>query len=177
MAVIPDLFRGQPWSTSRPRHEYEDWRAMHPSDRAMSDARLAAAELRRLGHSVGILGFCFGGGRGMEEMTLGSRGINPDAAVIFYPTRFDAYSAGRQITCPLMLVFGEKDQEIPLSLVKELQNGLDENEKSESCELLMYEGAGHGFAHHPVSDQDEDDAEILQFQTAEWFNKHLPSAG
>lgn len=142
--------------------------------RVLGDARLAAAQLRRLGLSVGILGFCFGGGRAMEEMSFREAGIDPDAAVVYYPTRFDAFHAGRLVRCPLMVVFGEKDKEIPATQMRELQKGLDENQDLGACKFVVYEGAGHGFAHHPASKQDEDDSEILKCQTAEWFSEHLP---
>jgi carboxymethylenebutenolidase len=130
-----------------------------------------------MGLSVGLLGFCYGGGLLMNELARGSQGIiNPAAAAVFYPTRFDAEAAGRLAECPLMAVFADKDKIVPKTVVEELKLGLEKNTQMEDCELLVYEGAGHGFAHHPKTPQDLDDSEILKFQTTEWFVKHLPES-
>jgi carboxymethylenebutenolidase len=174
--IVPDLFRGDPWVETRPKKEYEAWRTGIALDAVAVDARLSAAELRREGLSVGMLGFCFGGGRLMDELAVANApdAVNPDAAAVYYPTRFDARTSGRLARCPLMAVFGDKDKIVPMSVVEELQKGLGENTVMEDCELMVYDGAAHAFAHHPKSRQDVDDSEILKFQTVEWFNKHLP---
>jgi carboxymethylenebutenolidase len=172
---VPDLFRGDPWDPARPQAEYEAWRSGHPDERVAADVRAAASVLRgELGvTSLGMLGFCFGGGRLMDELAAREAGVNPATAVVFYPTRFDAHAAGKLATCSLMAVFGEKDKLVPRSVVEALQGGLDENDEMDECELMLFEKAGHAFAHHPKSAQDEDDCEILKHQTAEWFNKRL----
>lgn len=72
-----------------------------------------------------------------------------------------------------MAVFAEKDELVPKAVVEELQEGLGENEVMEECELMMFDGAGHAFAHHPKTEQDEDDSEILKQQTADWFTERL----
>jgi carboxymethylenebutenolidase len=173
--LVPDLFRGEPWQPSRPQAEYEKWRVGHPDERVAADVRAAASVLRRdLGvTSLGMLGFCFGGGRLMDELAMREDGVNPVSAVVYYPTRFDARAAGKKATCSLMAVFGEKDKLVPQSVVDELQDGLGENEEMEECELMLFENAGHAFAHHPKSEQDEDDGEILKSQTADWFTERL----
>lgn len=173
--LIPDLFRGDPWDPTRPKDEYESWRAAHTDDRVAADLRAAAAVLRtELGvQSLGLLGFCFGGGRLMDELAAGTSGVNPASAVVFYPTRFDARKAGELASCSLMAVFAEKDKVVPKSVVAELQEGLEKNDVMEECELMMFDGAAHAFAHHPKSEQDEDDSEILKFQTAEWLTARL----
>jgi carboxymethylenebutenolidase len=171
--VVPDLFRGCPRTENSPE-DYEQWRARHLPEVVVGDVGLAVDELRRMGLSVGLLGFCYGGGVLMNELARGSDGINPAAAAVFYPTRFDAEAAGRLAECPLMAVFGDKDKQVSPEVVEDLKRGLGMNTVMEDCDLLIYEGAGHGFAHHPKSPQDMDDAEILRYQTSEWFNKHLP---
>lgn len=172
-AAIPDLFRGKPWEESRPQSEYESWRATIDTETALADGRLFAEELRRRGLSIGALGFCFGGGRLMEELAKGPDGTNPTAAVVFYPTRFDPSETGKKVRCPLLGVFADKDKLVPESVVLELEEALTSNPNIEDFELVLYEGAGHGFAHHPKSKQDHDDADILRLQTAQWFMDNL----
>lgn len=172
--IVPDLFRSEPWNSERPREEYEDWRAPHTNGRVAADVRVVAEEMRKMGAtSLGMLGFCFGGGRMMDELAAGSDGVDPAAAVAFYPTRFDARTAGRLARCPTLGIFGDSDEQVPVSVVEELQEGLGENNIMNECELKLFEGAGHAFAHHPQSEQDEDDSEILKYETAEWFKKFL----
>lgn len=109
----------------------------------------------------------------MDEIALGAKGLDPEAAVIFYPTRFDAVAAGRGARCALKVLFGEKDELVPMQVVDDLQAGIEENDIIEDVEVAVYEGAAHAFAHHPKSEQDEDDSEILKFETVEWFKEHL----
>lgn len=86
--VVPDLFRDHPWTETRPKSEYEDWRLQQDVSRIRHDVLAAYQELRRLGlaSSLGMIGFCFGGGRLMDEISLAEAGLNPKAAVAYYPT-------------------------------------------------------------------------------------------
>lgn len=86
--VVPDLFDGNPWQTTWNRTNYETWRASIDMARVDDAVRVAAQELSA---SCGVekfslLGFCFGGGRLMDELGKGSDGLSPQAAVAFYPT-------------------------------------------------------------------------------------------
>lgn len=67
---------------------FEAWRASHPQNRVRSDIMAAVEALRDrgFGSPLGIIGFCFGGGRVMDEISLAERGVNPLTAVAFYPT-------------------------------------------------------------------------------------------
>ncbi|KAL3822603.1 hypothetical protein ACHAXA_006388 [Cyclostephanos tholiformis] len=89
---------------------YEEWRDMHPDRRIDVDIRAAAAVLReRYAVScIAVWGTCFGGGRALEaaagwyvggpssyyEDAFGDRPppphVDPVAAVVWYPTRYDA---------------------------------------------------------------------------------------
>ena len=54
-----------------------------------SSARLLSEKLG-VGSSIGVCGFCFGGGRMMEALGSSDLGMpHVDAAVAFYPTRVD----------------------------------------------------------------------------------------
>lgn len=92
--VIPDLFRGVPWTEGRSMSEYEEWRSQHDMVRVRSDAACAADFLkdRGCGERFAMVGFCFGGGRLMEEIAKSANGLNPKAAIAFYPTRKYIYS-------------------------------------------------------------------------------------
>lgn len=68
--------------------EYESWREQHDLSRVRSDVKVAREYMlnRGYGQDLGLIGFCFGGGRLMEELARGKGGLNPKAAVAFYPT-------------------------------------------------------------------------------------------
>lgn len=72
----------------RDKTEYESWRALHDPVTVRGDLVLARDALTQRGYgtSLGLLGFCFGGGRLMEEVALNTRGLNPNAVAVFYPT-------------------------------------------------------------------------------------------
>ncbi|KAL3778323.1 hypothetical protein ACHAWO_011173 [Cyclotella atomus] len=79
VVLVPDLFRGNPW-TEEPsvgedgverngqRKSYEEWRVSHPDRRVDVDIRAAAAVLREryAVSSIAVWGTCFGGGRALE---------------------------------------------------------------------------------------------------------------
>lgn len=86
--VVPDLFRGDPWPMNPIDDTFEAWRDSHPYDRIRVDieATLNAMQARGFGSPLGLVGFCFGGGRAMDEISLAGDGVNPRTAVVFYPT-------------------------------------------------------------------------------------------
>lgn len=79
--------------------EYETWRSQHDPARVRQDLKSAHAFLaeKSFANRLGMVGFCFGGGRLMEEIAMASEGINPKVAVAFYPTRkFASFSKSLQ---------------------------------------------------------------------------------
>ncbi|KAL9189678.1 hypothetical protein ACHAXT_009353 [Thalassiosira profunda] len=79
VVLVPDLFRGRPWTphpiadeegVERNEHgqSYEEWRATHPESRVDVDVRAAAAVLREkyAVSSIAVWGTCYGGGRALE---------------------------------------------------------------------------------------------------------------
>ncbi|KAL7581026.1 hypothetical protein ACA910_005832 [Epithemia clementina (nom. ined.)] len=110
VVMVPDLFRGQPWTgptseTNDQGETYEEWRAKHSDLRVNIDIRAAAACLReRYGVScVVVWGTCYGGGRALEAAAgwfpdrnihdvdgrVGPPPVEPMACVAWYPTRYN----------------------------------------------------------------------------------------
>lgn len=173
--IIPDLFREKPWTKGRDMSEYEQWRAQHHPDIVRNDLLLSRDELssRALASNLGLIGFCFGGGRLMEELARGSDGIDPKAAVAFYPTRFDSEYAGRNIRCPLLLQTGDQDHLVPMSVVDTLRTTLHDNQNLTEWKVDVFDGFGHAFAHHPVTKEDEAQSEIALNNAIDWFQRHI----
>ncbi|KAK0575569.1 hypothetical protein LWI29_002901 [Acer saccharum] len=72
--LVPDLFRGDPWGKDRPKTMFEQWMAGQDSQRVAKDIATATEwmvnEFMAAGISkkLGIIGFCFGGGRVIEVL-------------------------------------------------------------------------------------------------------------
>lgn len=93
VVLVPDLFRGKPWTQSPVLDEagvernevgqsYEEWRAQHPDRRVDVDIRAAAAVLREryAVSSIAVWGTCYGGGRALEA----AAGWYPGGAESYY---------------------------------------------------------------------------------------------
>ena len=99
VVLVPDMFRGRPWtenpvvgddSIERNEHRqtYEEWRASHPERRVDVDIRAAAAVLREryAVSSIAVWGTCYGGGRALEAAS----GWYLDGADGYYNDAFSA---------------------------------------------------------------------------------------
>lgn len=69
---------------------YEEWRASLNETDVRDALDAGVDELVHNGHAkrdaLALLGFCFGGGRLMEEIARAPQGVAPKVAVAFYPT-------------------------------------------------------------------------------------------
>lgn len=87
---------------------------------------------------------------------------------------FDPVAVGSKSKCPLLLIAGDADTFVPMSDIDKLRMTLEsENTVMGDCEIIIIEGAGHGFAHHPKSDDDKTDSESLFSSAAKWLTKYL----
>lgn len=86
--MVPDLYGGNSWKDEWDKSGYEAWRLSLDPAWVDNAVRAAAQELRRAYGvaKIGLLGFCFGGGRALEETTKAREDVAPKAAVAFYPT-------------------------------------------------------------------------------------------
>jgi len=94
---------------------------------------------------IGAAGFCFGG---TQVMRLGTR--NPDlaAAAIFYgsgPIQDPAELGVMGQNGPVLGIFGEQDQSIPVSQVEGFELAMDA--RGIDSQVTIYPGVGHAFVH------------------------------
>lgn len=122
---------------------------------------------------LGIIGMCFGGGRVLLEVLAqdqSSSCANFGTAISFYGTRINASSQSRQHIkapppLPVLFILGDND---PLCAVSEIQNIQKNIDK-----VVIFPGRGHGFAHRPVSPQEDVDAEQAYVIMRDWLYHHL----
>ena len=96
------------------------------------------------GTRIVSLGWCFGGGQSLQ-LALNSQ-EHPLAATILYygtPLLTDKDSISK-IKWPVLGIFGDKDQAIPITEVNQFRRTL--NQTGVTNEIHVYSGVGHAFA-------------------------------
>ncbi|XP_059630958.1 uncharacterized protein LOC132273875 isoform X2 [Cornus florida] len=156
--LVPDLFRGNPWTKDRSRDLLEQWIAGHNLQRVLEDidtcAKWMTDEFVAAGISkkLGIIGFCYGGGRLIDVLAQ-----DEDACfgtgVSFYGTRFDR-SIAANVNVPVLFIAGDDDPLCPVSGLKDIEKSIGKGSR-----VVIYNGRGHGFAHRPESPEEDADAE------------------
>ncbi|MBI4457953.1 dienelactone hydrolase family protein [Candidatus Uhrbacteria bacterium] len=108
---------------------------------AIDNMRAAMEFLRRQGATkMASLGWCFGGGQSLQ-LALNER---LDATVIYYGNLVTDEKALANITWPVLGVFGDQDQAIPVSGVRTFEASL--KKLGVPGEIHVYPGVGHAFA-------------------------------
>lgn len=170
VALAPDLYHGR--TTTSPD---EAGRLLMELDVERAGKEIAAAGAHLLARpecsskTFGVVGFCMGGALAQYAATTSP---NVGAAVSFYggfkkvPLRWENLSA------PLLLFYGEKDDGVPASGAKPLEDKLKRLGKS--VETIIFRGASHGFFNDTRSTvYSEECAKDAWQRTLAHFRKHL----
>lgn len=113
------------------------------SGRAVDDLHAARGYLQRrpdCNGSIGITGFCLGGG---FALVMGAKGF--DVAAPFYPTIPPIYEAVAEGSCPVVASYGSRDVWNPGNGPR-LQRALDR--RGIPNDVKVYPGVGHSFANN-----------------------------
>lgn len=141
---------------------------------AIANLQDAASHLRSLemvnGSRVASLGWCFGGDWSLQ-LALNS-GENPLAATVVYYGRPATDSASlANVTWPVLGIFGNEDQSIPVGSVNEFAAAL--NETGTTNEIYIYEGVGHAFANPSGDNYAPDETIDAWHKTLAFLREHL----
>lgn len=90
---------------------------------------------------IGSIGWCFGGG---QSLRLALSGEQLSATVIYYGQLETDASKLSVIKWPVLGIFGDKDQSIPVDSVRAFEAALKQD--SIPVEIHIYAGVGHAFA-------------------------------
>lgn len=116
---------------------------------------------------IGITGFCMGG----VYSILGACRFNFAAAVPFYGIP-ENLSEIATLTCPMLMIGGEKDQWINIEKMNALRSAMKDHAKD--GEVLVYAGADHAFFNDTRPEvYSPADAENAWEKTIEFFGRHL----
>jgi len=144
----------------------------------VENQQLAAANIRQAyefvdtiagAPKVGSLGWCFGGGWSLNTAMLFPNDL--DAAVIFYGQVTADEDELRPLSTPILGLFGEADDGIPVSSVREFEATLGRLRKD--FEIHIYPGAEHAFANPTGDAYDRDAAEDAWQKTIAFLSRTL----
>ena len=183
-AVAPHIFH----RTGSPTLPYTDFNQVIPHMKDLDDSKVLMDVDAALGHlestwgrpEIGIVGFCFGGR--VSFLVAAERALG--AAIGFYgggivTSRFPQFPSlvdrAAALRTPWLGLFGSEDQSIPLDDVEKLRTELQSSPMSH--DVVVYEGAGHGFHCDARPDHfDEQAAKDAFGRSLEWLGRHLASA-
>lgn len=173
--LVPDLFRRNPWRKSHSLDGVEQWLSGHAPPRVSGDidacTRWLVDEFTAAGDSkkLGVIGFCYGGGRLVETLARDAGNGNGNAfgaGVCFYGCPMDA-SLGDRVAAPVLFVCGDGDAYCTVETVRELER------RARGARAAVYAGRGHAFAHRPQSTEEDADAEDAFNAMRAWLHDHL----
>jgi carboxymethylenebutenolidase len=95
------------------------------------------------GSRIASLGWCFGGDWSLQ-LALNSAENPLAATVLYYGRPVTDIASLSSIGWPILGIFGDQDQAIPVESVKQFASAL--NASSITNEIYLYEGVGHAFA-------------------------------
>jgi len=167
MVLAVDLFSGQVLET---QEQARAATSQFAQATGTANMRAAAAYLRGQGATkVASWGWCFGGRQSVE---LAISGESLDATVVYYGGNM-ATTTERlaPIKWPVLGIFGDADQAIPVATVRTFESSLDalgvENE------IYIYPGVGHAFANPSNPNHAPAETADAWQKTVAFLNKHL----
>jgi len=153
-----------------------------PDAQVMADLNAIVAYAKKLpaarADRIGMTGFCRGG---LYTLLFAAQSPDVKAAVPWYGQIKPAKSAGirtlgpldlaAQIKAPLLGLYGEADQGIPVADVKEMESALKAAGKT--AEFVLYPDAPHAFHADYRPSYRENPAKDAWARCLAWFNKYL----
>jgi carboxymethylenebutenolidase len=146
VVLAVDLYRGEVAADSNRAMELASSVRNDPAS-AIDNLQSAVNYVKSLemvdGNRIASLGWCFGGDWSLQLALNSSE--NPLAATIIYYGRLVTDTASlSSISGPILGIFGDQDQAIPVESVKQFASAL--NVSGITNEIYLYEGVGHAFA-------------------------------
>jgi carboxymethylenebutenolidase len=144
---------------------------MQNTSRGVEHLRAAGTYLKRQGPNakVGVTGWCFGGAWTLQAALVMPEQV--DAAVMYYGRVVTDREQLSRLDAPLLGLFGAEDRGIPVDSVRAMESTLEALGKS--VEIVVYEGAHHGFANPTGQGYNAQAAEDAWRRTTEFFARNL----
>ena len=174
VVLAADLYNGQVANTTKRAMDLVQTVRNNQSN-SINNLQSAVKYLRSLPNvdssKIVSLGWCFGGGQSLQ-LALNSK-EHPLAATILYygtPLVTDKSSLSK-IKWPLLGIFGNKDQSIPLDEINQFRTSL--NQSGVTNEVLIYNGVGHAFANPSGDNYAPKETEDAWEKTLSFLKKYV----
>lgn len=168
-ALAPDLFHGK--TTSSPN---EAGRLLMELDAERAETEIAAAGAFLLGRdectskTYGVVGFCMGGALAQYTAT---KEKNAGATVSFYGGFKKVATDWASLSAPIMLIYAERDQGVPVESGRALAKQLEEMGKD--VRLLVYPKTDHAFFNNTGKNYDFEAADDAWQRTIAFFRDNV----
>ncbi|EKE12021.1 MAG: Dienelactone hydrolase family protein [uncultured bacterium] len=165
--LVVDLFYGQ--VTSDPERAMKLIKTIGQSE-SLKNMRAAASYLRAEFESerIASIGWGFGGSQSLQ---LGLSGEKINGIVIYCGNVFSGKEFLKKLTCPVLGIFGERDELVSVGIVKEFEKSLKTLQIEN--EIYVYPGKGHSFANPLSSEFSPIDAKDAWEKTLAFLNRNL----
>lgn len=165
VVLAVDLFNG---SVATTPEEARSQVQSFEQEEGLENMRAAVSYLRGQGvRRVASLGWCFGGGQSLQA----GLAEDLDATVIYYGNIVTERERLQSLEQPVLGIFGEEDESIPVSEVEEFDRTLDD--LGVRNEIRIYENAGHAFANPSGDRYVEEAAEDAWQRTTTFLAENL----
>ncbi len=168
-ALAVDLYEGKVASTPDSARAYSG-AAMENPEAGVANIRGAIDYLKENGATkIAVVGWCFGGGWALRGALNFPEEI--DATVIYYGRLETNPEELKKLNMPVLGIFGEEDQGIPVDQVRRFDTVLDSLGVNSSVHI--YPEAGHAFANPSGERYHEEAAKDAWEKTTAFLAEHL----
>lgn len=174
VVLAADLYKGEVASNQERAMELVQT-ARNNQNNSISNLQSAVKYLASLpnvdGTKISSLGWCFGGGQSLQ-LALNSQDHPLAATILYYGTPLVTDQASlTKIKWPVLGIFGDKDQSIPVEEVNQFRTSLDQS--GITNEIHMYNGVGHAFANPSGDNYAPKETEDAWQKTLSFLKKYV----
>jgi carboxymethylenebutenolidase len=173
VVLAVDLFNGNVTTNQTRASELSQSIRDNP-DAAITNLKSAVKYLTTLPNvnpeKIASLGWCFGGQQSLQ-LALNSEDHPLAATVIYYGRLVTEPETLSKIKWPVLGIFGDKDQSIPVITVEEFEEAL--TQQGITNEIYIYKGVGHAFANPSGDNYAPNETKSAWQKTLTFLNKYL----
>jgi carboxymethylenebutenolidase len=173
VVLAVDLFNGEITTNQTRASELSQYVRDNP-DVAISNLHGAVKYITSLPnvnpYKIASLGWCFGGQQSLQ-LALNSEDHPLSATVIYYGRLVTEPETLSKIKWPVLGIFGENDESIPVETVIQFEDALTKNGLTN--EIYIFKGVGHAFANPSGDNYAPNETKNAWQKTLTFLNKYL----
>ena len=173
VVLAVDLFNGEVTTNQTRASELSQSIRDNP-DVAISNLQGAVKYLTSLRNvnpdKIASLGWCFGGQQSLQ-LALNSEDHPLSATIIYYGRLVTEPESLSKIKWPVLGIFGENDESIPVETVEQFEDALTKN--GITNEIYIFKGVGHAFANPSGDNYAPNETKNAWQKTLTFLNKYL----